>query len=1224
MASVGVTVGRAGSTVDARYAAFPRARFPANLHHPRAARRGSYPPPAPLPSSPTLNPPPSPTYFSQDDARRDVGFDGPGGPGGPWGGAHDRRYDQGPPGGYGGPGPGPGGPPRGAWDRPPAGGMSHRPSMMGGGGHNRPSLLASAPRRPQMQQPMGAASRAPPPPDRRRPPFPVDRDRDEGEIGETPAAPPPQMQMRGAWGAGRDMRNQRDVGRGGGGYPPEEDGELPTPGAAPLASRDVRDTFNAEPTPVMEPYGGGGLASGGLSRAASAPVPGDAADPESPAPKRKKLGWGQGLARSKSTGAPDAVPAPAGEVEPSARDAGRDGMVSEANRAESNRTPPLSSAVDRRGSGAVSASADDSKVAEEMAGSSARGTPSAPAARPLDPVARAAAAAAAKAEAEARRELLSGIEKTKAGILEEMETTDAAIANLEREIAESEDKGENDREQVEEQRTHQKLRLNRELDGVKSNLERAEKAAKRADAAAEAAEAEAEEMKRKAGLEASGKAAPMDAVAQAAAKKAAAAVQIMLAGREPRRALVRRVLDRNKTLAGRSRDGIKTTCGLPLSNEVTRVTVEEMAARNAAAEADSSRDVVKDAVKATLRARRAAVAEKELTLAVTYLQRRARWVDRARRADRARLEKEMGSRPGGKLPTPGSRASSRHRSSGFGGAVRSDYEESQVIQELQAKERLKTLVKLPPMVLDPEERRVAVFRSRNALVEDPKGEAEAAKLVRPWMDWEKKIFHEKFSSYGKNFKRIATFIDGRTTADCVVYYYQTQKTGDGFKGRRKAQAKKRRAYAEARRMTGGAWNGPQSTATSVAAQAKAAKEREAELRAAERIGKNRSAEARQERAALAAAEKKRKAEAKAKAEKKEKEKEKEKDKSSKRDDASGDEDDDSEAPTTAGKKKGKDMSRSASKEALEGTAAAPTGGGWTPKEKSRFLAALAEHGKDWKSVAAAVSTKSQNAVRGYFSKQKVKLGLEKIVEEHAKKKGAVGAKKPAEKVADAGGGGRHARRRGGGGGGDAAARRGVPAGGGERDGKPFHADDPRGDDVGAGTDGAPAATAAAAQLVANAQQPAVQQALAQMMQTHAAGMLGLMGADPSALAAAAATAAGVGVGVGATPDPNAAPSFHAPGAAAAAVAAAAGAAAAGAAAAGAAAVGAAAVGANGPETLAAAAPAAADANPPVAGTKRKAEEDAAEGTDAKSAKTGAELPKASLRWGEGVEEKEKK
>ena len=53
--------------------------------------------------------------------------------------------------------------------------------------------------------------------------------------------------------------------------------------------------------------------------------------------------------------------------------------------------------------------------------------------------------------------------------------------------------------------------------------------------------------------------------------------------------------------------------------------------------------------------------------------------------------------------------------------------------------------------------------------------------------------------------------------------------------------------------------------------------------------------------------------------------------------------------------------------------------------------------------------------------------------------------------------------------------------------------------------------------------------------------------------------------------------------------------------------------------------AAADATAaPVAGIKRKAEEDAAEGTDAKSAKTGAELPKASLRWGEGVEEKKEK
>ena len=61
-----------------------------------------------------------------------------------------------------------------------------------------------------------------------------------------------------------------------------------------------------------------------------------------------------------------------------------------------------------------------------------------------------------------------------------------------------------------------------------------------------------------------------------------------------------------------------------------------------------------------------------------------------------------------------------------------------------------------------------------------------------------------------------------------------------------------------------------------------------------------------------------------------------------------------------------------------------------------------------------------------------------------------------------------------------------------------------------------------------------------MMQTHAAGMLGLMGADANASIHRRRRRTAAGVGVGATPEPNAAPSFHAPGAAAAASVAAAG------------------------------------------------------------------------------------
>jgi hypothetical protein len=58
---------------------------------------------------------------------------------------------------------------------------------------------------------------------------------------------------------------------------------------------------------------------------------------------------------------------------------------------------------------------------------------------------------------------------------------------------------------------------------------------------------------------------------------------------------------------------------------------------------------------------------------------------------------------------------------------------------------------------------------KNALVPAQsltRGEMLAAKLVRPWTDAEKKVFHDKFASFGKNFKRIATFIDG---SDSRIY-----------------------------------------------------------------------------------------------------------------------------------------------------------------------------------------------------------------------------------------------------------------------------------------------------------------------------------------------------------------------------------------------------------------------------------------------------------------------
>ena len=176
-------------------------------------------------------------------------------------------------------------------------------------------------------------------------------------------------------------------------------------------------------------------------------------------------------------------------------------------------------------------------------------------------------------------------------------------------------------------------------------------------------------------------------------------------------------------------------CGLPLPHELPRVSVETIAATNATRErCDPARLAARAAVTKVLRARREVTREKALSLAVTYLKRRERWRLRMQHEDLRLFEKEMGVRPGGKLPALGTRGSSRHAGAGagfggargsFGGAARSEYEELQMIQELQARERLKTLVKLPAQILDPEDARFGAFTAnRNALVEDPKAELE--------------------------------------------------------------------------------------------------------------------------------------------------------------------------------------------------------------------------------------------------------------------------------------------------------------------------------------------------------------------------------------------------------------------------------------------------------------------------------------------------------------------
>lgn len=91
-------------------------------------------------------------------------------------------------------------------------------------------------------------------------------------------------------------------------------------------------------------------------------------------------------------------------------------------------------------------------------------------------------------------------------------------------------------------------------------------------------------------------------------------------------------------------------------------------------------------------------------------------------------------------------------------------------------EALRPVLKMPPMILDDKERAVHRFVSKNALVEDPIAVEMERKTLNLWTAGERKIFTEKFAVHDKNFKEIASYLQHKTTADCVEYYYRNKKS----------------------------------------------------------------------------------------------------------------------------------------------------------------------------------------------------------------------------------------------------------------------------------------------------------------------------------------------------------------------------------------------------------------------------------------------------------------
>lgn len=52
-------------------------------------------------------------------------------------------------------------------------------------------------------------------------------------------------------------------------------------------------------------------------------------------------------------------------------------------------------------------------------------------------------------------------------------------------------------------------------------------------------------------------------------------------------------------------------------------------------------------------------------------------------------------------------------------------------------------------------------------------------VTRPWSDTERRIFMDKFLLHPKDFRKIATFLEGRTTGECIKFFYE-RHLGEDF------------------------------------------------------------------------------------------------------------------------------------------------------------------------------------------------------------------------------------------------------------------------------------------------------------------------------------------------------------------------------------------------------------------------------------------------------------
>jgi len=109
-------------------------------------------------------------------------------------------------------------------------------------------------------------------------------------------------------------------------------------------------------------------------------------------------------------------------------------------------------------------------------------------------------------------------------------------------------------------------------------------------------------------------------------------------------------------------------------------------------------------------------------------------------------------------------------------------------------EKMRKSSVIPPIMYDTWQRKHQYF-NQNGLIKRDAVEFYKERTKMPcWLPEEKQIFIEKFTQSPKNFGYISSFLENKTTEQCVQFYYMTKKT-ENYKNllRKQSQANKRKA-----------------------------------------------------------------------------------------------------------------------------------------------------------------------------------------------------------------------------------------------------------------------------------------------------------------------------------------------------------------------------------------------------------------------------------------------